>query len=673
MAILAVLKAGGVYLPVDPVLPAERIGFLLDDAAPVLVVTTGDSTNVHDALTAVTDCLVLDDRDTVAALAGRPATDPTDTQRVSALRLDNSAYLIYTSGSTGRPKGVVIEHRGLTNLFFDHRAGLIHPEAIAAGRRLRVALTSVFSFDTSWEGLLFLADGHELHVIDDDVRLDAQALVDYVAQRRVDLLDLTPSYAQLLLPAGLLTDQRHRPRVIMLGGEAAGEALWRELAAAPDTTGYNYYGPTECTVDAVSCRLDDADRPVIGRPGHNQQAYLLDKWLRPVPVGVPGELYLAGAQLARGYLNRPGLTAQRFVACPYGPPGCRMYRTGDLVRWMAEGVLEFLGRVDEQVKIRGFRVEPGEVETALLEHPDVAEALVVARDDGGHKRLVAYLVPDRSGALTTVGTAQLRSWLKRSLPDYMVPSAFVVLDRLPLNSSGKLDRQALPAPDPQPELESSYLAPGTLAERELADIWAQVLRVERVGVQDNFFGLGGDSILSIQVVSRARQAGLRLMSKDIFLYQTIAELVAGVDLQPAPQPVHHNLVTGPAPLIPIQQWFLQTEVQNPNHYTMSMLVELPEDLDHDTLRAALDTVVNHHDALRLRFQHTDGQWRQDTIPGEPAEVLRRCDLSGLDDDDQQIAMEHAAIAAQTSLDITRGPLLRAILFTAEDGSRPRLF
>jgi amino acid adenylation domain-containing protein/non-ribosomal peptide synthase protein (TIGR01720 family) len=670
VAILAVLKAGGVYLPVDRALPAERIKFLLHDAAPVLVVTTSDSANVHGALTGDTECLVLDGADTCAALERCPDTDPTDADRISSLRLDNGAYLIYTSGSTGRPKGVVIEHRGLTNLFFDHRVELIYPEAVAAGRRLRVALTSVFSFDTSWEGLLFLADGHELHVIDDDVRLDAQALVDYVVERRVDLLDLTPTYAQQLLPAGLLTHQRHRPRVVMLGGEAAGESLWRELATAPDTTGYNYYGPTECTVDAVSCRLDGQDRPVIGRPGHNQQAYLLDERLRPVPVGVPGELYLAGAQVARGYLNRPGLTAQRFVANPYGPSGSRMYRTGDLVRWNADGVLEYLGRADEQVKIRGFRVEPGEVETALLEHPEVAETIVVARDDGGHLRLVAYLIPADS---TVPGWSELRSWLKRSLPYYMVPSAFVALDRLPLTPSGKVDRQALPAPDLQLELESSYLAPRTPAEQALAEIWAQVLRVERVGVEDNFFELGGDSILSIQLVARARNAGLRITSKDVFLYQTIAELAAGVDLQPAPQRVDHALIAGLAPLTPIQQWFLQTETETPNHFTMSMLVELAEDVDQDTLRAAFDAVVTHHDALRMRFQLADGQWRQDTTPGESAEVFQRCDLSGLDNDDQRITMEQAAIAAQTSLNIASGPLLRAILFTLGPGRASRLF
>ncbi|HEU0088804.1 MAG TPA: non-ribosomal peptide synthase/polyketide synthase, partial [Pseudonocardiaceae bacterium] len=674
LAILAVLKAGGVYLPVDPVLPTERIDFVLRDAAPVLVVSTTDSANVHDAVHAQTEgrvgCLLLDDPGTAAVLAGCPDTDPTDAERVSPLWLDHAAYLIYTSGSTGRPKGVVIEHRGLTNLFFDHRAELIRPEAVAAGGRLRVALTSVFSFDTSWEGLLFLAAGHELHIIDDDVRLDAQALVDYIVQRRIDLLDLTPSYAQQLLPAGLLTDPRHHPRVVMLGGEAAGEVLWRELAATPDTTGYNYYGPTECTVDAVWCRLDGQDRPVIGRPGHNQQAYLLDQRLRPVPIGVTGELYLAGDQLARGYLHRPGLTAQRFLACPYGPPGSRMYRTGDLARWSAEGVLEYLGRADEQVKIRGFRVEPGEVETALLDHPEVAETVVVARDDEGHTRLVAYLVPTDS---TVPGWAQLRSWLKTNLPDYMVPSAFVTLEALPLTPSGKVDRQALPAPDLSAELEPSYQAPRTPAEQTLAEIWAQVLRVPGIGVNDNFFGLGGDSILSIQVVSRARQVGLRLTSKDIFLHQTIAELTAGVDLQAGTQPAHHNQITGPAPLTPIQQWFLHTETHTTNHYTMSILVELPDDLDHDTLRTALDAVITHHDALRMRFTLTDGQWHQDTTPTETAEIFRRHHLFSLPEDDQRAAMEHAALAAQTSLDITCGPLLRAILFTAEDGHRPRLF
>ncbi|MCA1682030.1 MAG: amino acid adenylation domain-containing protein, partial [Actinobacteria bacterium] len=571
VALLAVFKAGGMYLPVDPELPPDRIGFMVGDAGPVLVLTTGSGGNVHAVMPPDTALLVLDDPQTQAALGAYPGSDPTDTDRLGPLAPGNSAYVLYTSGSTGRPKGVVIEHRGLANLFFDHRVGLIQPEAVAAGQRLRVGLTSVFSFDTSWEGLLFMADGHELHVIEDDVRLDAQGLVDYVAQRRVDLLDLTPSYAQQLFAAGLLTDERHCPRVVMFGGEAVSESLWAELAGAADTTGYNYYGPTECTVDAVSCRLNEADRPVIGRPGRNQQAYVLDDVLRPVSVGVPGELYLAGAQLARGYLHRPGLTAQQFVACPFGDPGERMYRTGDRVRWTSEGIIDYLGRVDEQVKIRGFRIEPGEVEAALLAHPEVAEAVVIAREDAGHKRLVAYLVPVSAGAL--LGQAELRSWLKQGLPDYMVPSAFVVLEQLPLSSSGKIDRRALPAPEWQPEQESSYVAPRSEAERELAGIWAQVLGVVQVGIEDNFFELGGDSILSIQLVSRARQAGLRVSTKDVFGYPTIAELAAGVDVRPTPEIAGENLVVGPAPLTPIQSWFVQSHPDTANHFNMSMFVE----------------------------------------------------------------------------------------------------
>ncbi|MDT5025306.1 MAG: hypothetical protein QOE61_1732, partial [Micromonosporaceae bacterium] len=479
VAVVAVAKAGAVYLPVDPELPADRIALLLDDAGPVLVVTTAGCTNIHNGFSGDAARLVLDSPDTDAALRRCPDANPTDTDRTGPLRPDSSAYVIYTSGSSGTPKGVVVEHRGLTNLLATHRLGFV---AAAGGGRLRVGLTAVFSFDTSWEGPLLMADGHELHLLDDATRRDPEALVNYVAGQRIDFLDLTPSYVRQLLPAGLLTDVRHRPKVLMLGGEALGEALWRELAATEDTLVYNFYGPTECTVDALVAPVQ-GDRPVVGRPLPNVRAYVLDIGLRPVPVGVAGELYLAGDQLARGYLNRPGLTAQRFVADPFGAPGARLYRTGDRARWTAQGVLEYLGRVDDQVKIRGFRIEPGEVEAALLHHPGAAQSVVVARDDtgSGHWRLVAYVVP-KSG--TDAPTASsLRDWLRRSLPEHMVPSAFVVLDGLPLSPSGKVDRRALPAPDVAPELESEYVAPRTSTERELARVWAEVLGVERVGVE----------------------------------------------------------------------------------------------------------------------------------------------------------------------------------------------
>ncbi|HWH00600.1 MAG TPA: amino acid adenylation domain-containing protein, partial [Pilimelia sp.] len=527
VALLAVLKAGAVYLPVDPELPADRIGFLLADAGARLVVTAGPLDGVPadrgpaggggpaGGVTAVD----LAAADTAAALAAHAAADLADAERGGALRPENAAYVIYTSGSTGTPKGVAVEHRQLVNLLHHHRAELV---PAAGGRRLRAAVTAAFSFDTSWEGPVLMADGHELHVIDSDTRLDPAALVNYVAERRIDFLDLTPSYLAQLLPAGLVSDDRHRPALLMLGGEALSDALWRELGALPDTAAFNFYGPTECTVDAVWCRVGAADRVVIGRPLRNVRAYVLDPRLRPVPVGVPGELYLAGDQVARGYLGRSGLTAQRFLADPYGPAGTRMYRTGDRARWTADGQLEFLGRADDQVKVRGFRIEPGEIEATLLQRPDVAEAVVVARaGEDGHQRLVGYLVPPPGQAAPAPG--ELRSWLKERLPEYMVPAAFVALEALPVTRHGKVDRRALPDPDPAADA-GEFVAPRTDAERRLAEVWSAVLGVERVGVTDNFFALGGDSILSIQVVSQARRAGLRLTAKDLFLHQTVGEL-----------------------------------------------------------------------------------------------------------------------------------------------------
>ncbi|WP_018682964.1 non-ribosomal peptide synthase/polyketide synthase [Actinokineospora enzanensis] len=602
---LAVLKAGAVYLPVDPAQPAERRAHLVEDSGAVLTVE-------------------------------KPLADQgSDENPEVGLRPDHTAYVIYTSGSTGRPKGVAVEHRALVNLLHNHRADF------AGGDRLRVALSAVFSFDTSWEGPVLMAGGHELHLLGDDIRLDPDALVDYVVGERIDFLDLTPSYLRKLLPAGLLSSPDHRPALLMLGGEALGEDLWRELGELPDTAVHNFYGPTETTVDALSTVVT-GDKPTIGRPLRNLAAYILDADLRPLPVGVPGELYIAGAQLARGYLNRPGLTADQFVPDPFGEPGSRMYRTGDLARWTADGTVEYLGRTDDQVKIRGFRIEPGEIEAALLARPGIREAAVVAREDDGHRRLVAYLVGD-----TIPEPAALRVALKETLPDYMVPAAFVTLDRLPMTRNGKLDKAALPAPEVRAEAAEEFVAPRTETESLLAGLWAEALGAERVGVTDNFFALGGDSILSIQIVSRARQAGLKVSSRDIFVNQTIAELALVVSRETAP--VERKVPAGPAPLTPIQRWFFDTHGDRA-HFTMSVLVDLADDVDHDVLERALRAVVDHHAALRSRFRH-DGDWRQ-----EPAEVTVPL-ARGLD-----------IARARAGIDLADGPLLRAALL--DDG---RLF
>ncbi|GLZ39063.1 non-ribosomal peptide synthase/polyketide synthase [Actinokineospora sp. NBRC 105648] len=595
---LAVFKTGAVYLPVDPSLPVERQAHLVADSGALMVI------------------------DSPLATDGFPEGDP-DT----CLRPDNTAYVIYTSGSTGRPKGVAVEHRALVNLLHSHRADF------AGGDRMRVALSAVFSFDTSLEGPVLMAGGHELHLLGDDVRLDPDALVAYVVRERIDFLDLTPSYLRKLLPAGLLADPAHQPAVLMLGGEALGDDLWRELGSLPGTAVHNFYGPTETTVDALSTVVK-GDRPTIGRPLRNLSAYILDADLRPLPVGVPGELHIAGAQLARGYLNRAGLTADRFVADPFGPAGSRMYRTGDLARWTAEGTVEYLGRTDDQVKIRGFRIEPGEIEAALLVRPGVREAAVVAREDGGHRRLVAYVVADE------LDPAALRAALKSTLPDYMVPAAFVALDRLPMTRNGKLDRAALPAPEVRAEAEADYVAPRGETETLLAALWAEALGAERVGATDNFFALGGDSILSIQIVSRARQAGLKLTSRDIFVNQSIAELALVVTSATAP--VVAAVPEGPAPLTPIQRWFFDTHGDR-DHFTMSVLVDLAPDADHAVLQSALQAVVDHHAALRSRFSQHDGEWRQ-----EPVETVVTLDrVSDMD-----------AVRAEIAVG---GPVLRAAI------------
>ncbi|MEV8548180.1 amino acid adenylation domain-containing protein, partial [Streptomyces sp. NPDC051572] len=443
VALLAVLKAGGVYLPVDPEYPAERIEYMLGDAAPmVLLVSKGAASLVPRSMAA--SVVVIDEAETADGSAGLPDAGTLDVRDGARPLPMHPAYIIYTSGSTGRPKGVVVPHAGLNNLYAFHRAKVM-PQG---PQRMRIALTTSFSFDTSLEGLLWMVAGHEWHVISDEVRRDASAMVGYIAERRINVLDVTPTYTEQLVAEGLLDRPDALPDLVMLGGEGVGGALWDRMRQTEGTRCLNIYGPTECTVDALWFDAVEGEQPLVGRPIANTRAYVLDGELRPVAEGVVGELYLAGTGQARGYLGRASLTGERFVACPF-EPGARMYRTGDLVRWDRDGRLEYLGRVDDQVKIRGFRIEPGEIQTVLTGHPAVAQAVaLVIRTDTDDQRLVGYVVPEggRDAADTALPEA-LRAFAAERLPGYMVPSAVVVLDALPLTVNGKLDRGALPAPD----------------------------------------------------------------------------------------------------------------------------------------------------------------------------------------------------------------------------------
>ncbi|MFT7866116.1 MULTISPECIES: non-ribosomal peptide synthetase [Amycolatopsis] len=494
-AIFGVFKTGAAYLPMDPDQPADRLSAILADSGAALVLSSRSLASLVPGALFVEDIV-----DCHAAL-----TPPSPS---------NPAYVLYTSGSTGKPKGVVVPHSGLVNLFHSHRETLYRPAVAAAGgRRLRVGHAWAFFFDASWQPQLWLLDGHEVHVVDDDTRRDPERLAAVVRERELDFLELTPSHFAQLAAAGVIADGRCALGVVGVGGEAVSQTLWETLSSMPGTQAYNLYGPTEATVDALVGRFGDAGRPVVGRPVHNTRAYVLDGGLAPVPAGVPGELYLAGAGLARGYHGRPGLTADRFVADPFGPPGERMYRTGDLVRWRPDGQLEYLGRTDDQVKLRGFRIEPGEIETALARHDDVTEALVVVREE----RLVAYTTPANADPV------RLREFLARSLPEYMVPAAIVPLPAFPVTPNGKLDRTALP----EPGFAARGRAPETATEQALCEIFAEVLGVAVVGADDDLFTLGGHSMLLVVLRNRiTERLGTELPIAEFFRTPTAAGLAA---------------------------------------------------------------------------------------------------------------------------------------------------
>jgi nonribosomal peptide synthetase DhbF len=526
---LAIGKSGGVYAPVDPHLPAARIRALLESARPRALVTTTDLLGDLDEIevpVVVTDTEQVD----------RPESDPGQDDRVAPLLLDHAAYIIFTSGSTGKPKAVTVLHRALANLW-DFHTKVTFPSPSSAQEQRRVALSANLAFDTSWEGVLAMIAGHELHLLDEPTRRDPRAAAAYVAAQRIDQLDVTPSFGQQLLSEGLLEGD-HVPSTLMFGGEAVSEVLWTQARSAGRTKVFNYYGPSEFCIEASGCALDEHETSTVGRPVSNTQVLVLDEHLHPVPPGVVGELYLAGANLGRGYLGQAGRTAERFVANPYGPAGSRMYRSGDLAKWTSAGFLVFRGRSDDQVKLRGFRIELEEIQRVIESHEKVAEAAVVLREDEpGDKRIVAYVVPRPGGS----AVGELRGHLESRLPDYMVPAAFVELAALPLNRNAKLDRKALPVPAYESRV-SEGRAPGTDRERAVAVLFAGVLKVDEVGLDDNFFELGGHSLLATRLINQVRTelaVDLNLMA--FFAEPTVAGIVAGIT-DPADAPARPRLV-----------------------------------------------------------------------------------------------------------------------------------
>ena len=527
VGLLAILKAGAAYVPLDPAYPAQRLAYMLEDSAPVAVLTHAQAqARVPAAFDGAAAALpVIDLEADAERWAGQPESDP-DRSSVG-LTARHLAYVIYTSGSTGQPKGVRVEHRNIVN----HMAWMADTWPLAPGNAV-LQRTSI-SFDASvWELFAPLLQGARLVLASADAQRDPRVVIGDIIKSGVTVAQFVPS-----LLRAFVADERHVEcqslQAIFCGGEVLALELCLQLRASLGIRIANLYGPTEATIDAavwVCPANEDDDPPLIplGRPISNTRIYILDGHGEPVPIGVAGEIYIGGAGVARGYLNQPELTAERFLADPFaGEADARMYKTGDLGRYLPDGTIEFLGRNDFQVKIRGFRIEPGEIEARLTQHPAVREAVVLAREDGpGDKRLVAYytVVPDAEAA----DAEALRRHLSAILPEYMVPAAYVRLDALPLTANGKLDRKALPAPDGAAYAARGYEAPVGEIEMHLARIWAEVLGLERVGRHDNFFELGGHSLLAVRVISRLRREGLQADVRALFATPTLSALAAAM-------------------------------------------------------------------------------------------------------------------------------------------------
>jgi amino acid adenylation domain-containing protein len=517
IAMLGIMKSGGAYVPLDPYLPADRLAFMLEDAGARLLVTTRELAGLLPQFEGRT-VLIDADQQLIGKHAGRNPT-----ARATA---ENPVYVMYTSGSTGQPKGVVVLHRGLVNhMCWRQKAHRLQPGDVALHKAL-------LSFDASvWELFWPLLNGIRVVIAPPGGHPDADLLVRMIARERITVIHFVPTTLQLFLQADGLEEHCRSLRYVVSGGDALTPDLKDRFFARLDADLYQSYGPTETSIATIfqRCQRERRERLVpIGRPIHNARAYVLDAHGQPVGIGSVGELYVAGDCVARGYHSRPELTAERFLPDPFGPPDSRMYRTGDLARYLDDGRLEFAGRSDNQVKVRGVRIEPGEIEAVLGRHPAVLEVVVAAPEDArGERRLVAYVGTDG----TAVSASELRSFLKQQLPEYLIPSAFVLLDQLPKNPLGKIDRRALPAPGlalaPAPERD--YVAPRTSQEAQLVAIWQKVLEVDRVGVHDNFFELGGHSLLATQMVSRVRdQMGQELELRQIFATPTVAALAASM-------------------------------------------------------------------------------------------------------------------------------------------------
>lgn len=659
VGLLGILKAGGAYVPLSPAYPLELLSFMFEDARLPILLTTERLEAELPSFWGQTVYLDADADELARQSAERPAVEASP---------EHPAYAIYTSGSTGRPKGVVVTHRNLVH----STAARLDYYGEAPENYL---LLPTFAFDSS-VGVIFgtLCAGGKLTIPAEEGHRDVDYLAGLIERERVTHCLGVPALYDLLLRYGRPGQLNSLKKVVVAGEACTRDLVERHQRLLPVTELFNEYGPTEAAVwcSVYRCVSDpEAAQVPIGTPIANARLYVLDARGHLLPRGAKGELYVGGEGIAEGYLNRPGMTAERFVPDSFsGEPGARLYRTGDFARYLPDGEIEFLGRADEQVKVRGYRIELGAVEAALALDPEVLECAVLPHEDaGGERRLVAYLLP-REGSEPTA--AEVRARLKQRLPEYMIPSAFIVLDEMPRTPHGKVDRQALPALDfSRAESGAGYVAPRTPAEKLLAEIWADVLKVERVGVEDNFFDLGGDSILSIQIIARANQSGLHLTTRQMFQRQTIAELAQAAAAAPVVES-EQGMVSGPAPLTPIQHWFFEEILTAPQHWNMALMFELRGGGSPEHWERAAERVLSHHDALRMRFVRDAEGWAQVNETTFVETPFQRHNLSSLPAAERRAEVERHAAALQKDFDLGVAPLVRLAYFDLGPEEPPRL-
>ncbi|BAY81672.1 peptide synthetase [Calothrix parasitica NIES-267] len=723
IGLLGILKAGGAYVPIDAKLPNNRIAFMLGDSQVSILITQEKILAQLPNYSAQMICL---DSEWEWENISKLSINNPPNQTVA----DNLAYVIYTSGSTGNPKGTLLTHQGLTNYLswatqaYNVAQGNGSPVQSSIG--FDATITSIYTPLIVGKTVTLIPEEQEIKALNDLLNSDSD----------FSLVKLTPAHLKVLSqletspPAPLLNKERgvrsspsvgnergdevnssplldresnalrrgvrqdgvrlkNPTKAFIIGGEALLEnhlEFWRENF--PNTRLINEYGPTETVVGC--CVYDASNKPLsntvpIGKAIANVQLYVLDKYLKPVPVGIPGELYVGGVGVARGYLNKPELTAEKFIPNPFikgktSPPSplltkergvrqdgvrfSKLYKTGDLVRYLPDGNLEYLGRLDNQVKIRGFRIELEEIEAVLNQHPQVQFNCVIPHtDNSGNQRLVAYIV-----SYNPIINNQIRQFLQQRLPDYMVPSFFVKLETLPLTNNGKVDRKALPIPDLSQQKNGNNTPPTTEKEIILTQIWSDILGVN-VGIDDNFFEMGGDSILSIQIIARANQAGLSLTPRQLFQYQTISELATVADTKPQVE-AEQGVITGEVSLTPIQHWFFE-QISEVNHYNQSVLLEVVPNLKPELLEQVWQKLIIHHDALRLRFVENDSQWQQFYQNHSGTVPFTTIDLSNLSEKEQNITITEISSQLQASLNLSES-ILKCVLFQLGESNNHRL-